>query len=196
MSLGGKLDGDVTFGYPLLSSAGASAASIEDRVTKLFEELRTPIYRYVVLIVWNPAVAEEITQEAFLRLHRHMSEKRKIENVRAWVMRVAHNLAIDFGRTDRPADSLSLRDVQTVAEAIHSSAADDPEKTMLAQERSQLLYRAVQGLSQRQRQCLDLRFEGFRYIEIAEILAVSESTVIENIRRAMVRLAKEFYVTR
>lgn len=195
-----KLDGDATTTsgrlVDLLSTMEGHAMTLEDRVTQLFVQLREPVYRYVLMLLWDSAESEEITQETFLRLHRHLAEGRKIENVKAWVLRVAHNLAIDRGRTSRPTDSLSEETVRAKVESRQISSTANPEEDALAKERFEQLARAVDVLPARQRQCLHLRSEGFRYREIAMILGVSEATVVEHVRRAMTRLAKEFYVSR
>ena len=64
---------------------------------------------------------------------------------------------------------------------------------LLDRERMLRLHRAVSLLSHQQRQCLQLRVEGFRYREIAEILGVGSSTVGEFLQRAIHKLRKALY---
>ena len=71
---------------------------------------------------------------------------------------------------------------------------DNPEQAFLARERRLQFHRAVEALSDQQRNCLYLRAEGFRYREIATILGVSDSTVGEFLRRAITRLRKAPHV--
>ncbi len=68
----------------------------------------------------------------------------------------------------------------------------DPEKLLLHQERLDRLHMAVLNLTPLQRQCLHLRAEGLRYREVAELLGLSVSTVVDAVRRATVKLAREF----
>jgi RNA polymerase sigma-70 factor (ECF subfamily) len=67
----------------------------------------------------------------------------------------------------------------------------NPESSLLERQRMARLGRAIAGLSEQQRRCLQLRMEGLRYPEIGEILGISASTVGEFLRRALTRLRKE-----
>ena|SRR5687767_12665470 len=69
--------------------------TLEKKVTGYFEQWRDPVNRYVVAAFGDPVEAEEITQEAFLQLYRQLHSGQSITNVRAWVFRTAHNLAIN-----------------------------------------------------------------------------------------------------
>src|SRR5713101_6616280 len=69
--------------------------TLEEKVTRYFEQWRDPVHRYVVAAFGDPAEAEDITQEAFLQLYQRMHAGQPVPNVRAWVFRAAHNLAID-----------------------------------------------------------------------------------------------------
>src|SRR5579862_6614842 len=61
----------------------------------LFQQQRVPVWRYLVSLGLRPAVASEVAQEAFLRLYRHLRSRGPSENLRGWVFRVAHNLAVN-----------------------------------------------------------------------------------------------------
>ncbi|MGH8731168.1 MAG: RNA polymerase sigma factor, partial [Burkholderiales bacterium] len=76
-------------------SALQQAAGLERKVTELFDLLRDPIYRYLSGRLGDRAEAEDLTQEVFLRLYTSLQKGQAVGNVRAWVFRVAHNLAID-----------------------------------------------------------------------------------------------------
>src|ERR1700738_1773346 len=69
--------------------------TLEEKVTRYFEQWRDPVHRYVVAAFGDPVEAEDITQEAFLQLYRCLHDGQSIANVRAWVFRTAHNLAIN-----------------------------------------------------------------------------------------------------
>ncbi|MGH9900086.1 MAG: RNA polymerase sigma factor, partial [Pyrinomonadaceae bacterium] len=61
---------EVEFIDSTLPGLRLGTVKLEQKVGQLFERLRDPIYRYLVTTFGNPAEAEEITQEAFLRLYR------------------------------------------------------------------------------------------------------------------------------
>lgn len=184
-----------TLDPPVLRAPGnTEAMSLEGRLSALFEELREPLYHYILMLIWDPADSEELAQEAFLRLHRASIEGVGIDNVKAWLFRVAHNLAVDRSRTAKPNESLTDEGVRARAEVI-PSPKQSPEGAALDRERLDALSKALGTLSPRQRECLHLRAEGFAYREIAAILGIARPTVVENVRRAMTRLEKEFHVS-
>ncbi len=175
----------------LPATAMGQSLSTEQFVAELFAEHRDAVYKHVLMMLWNPAESEDITQEAFLRLHRVLLEERSIENIKAWVFRVAHNAALDRMRSTRPTDSLSEVEILNRAEMKSAGSVSNPEQQLLHQERLRQVTCAVTRLPARQRECLNLKAEGFRYHEIASILGIGRSSVIEHVRRAMSRLVEE-----
>src|SRR6202142_3312846 len=61
--------------------------------TILFRELRKPLLRYLVCLGLSSDEAQDVVQDAFLSLHRHLSAGGSQENIRSWLFRVAHNQA-------------------------------------------------------------------------------------------------------
>jgi RNA polymerase sigma-70 factor (ECF subfamily) len=165
------------------------ALKLEQKVTELFELLRGPIQRYLVTILGNAAEAEEATQETFLRLYQNLHSGQRIKNVRAWLFRVAHNLAIDRRRTSK---SLDIMDASYAAQLLTGSQhlGSSPERRVLDQERLGRVQSGLAGLSAQERHCMDLRAEGLRYREIADILGISPSSVAEFLRRAINKLMR------
>lgn len=157
----------------------------EETVTELFASAREDVYRYLLTLGLGPAQAQDATQEVFLRLYGVMRKGQRIENPRAWVFRVAHNHGLTVRGKDRAVGPLEPGVEMRVADSGGS-----PEQRVIEQERRARLGEAVATLSPQQRQCLHLRTEGFRYREIAEILGISDSSVGEFLKRAVVRLRK------
>ena len=169
----------------LMASGQKSGESLQERITELFTVLRAPLFRYVVVLLRDASEAEDVTQECFFRLFIELRTGGSVNDVKAWLFRVGHNLAVDRHRQHHD-DTLDGA-ARQIADGGPSS-----EEEMLHQERLEMVRAAVERLSPQQRQCLHLRTEGFRYREIAEILNVSESTVYENLRRGLTRLIKDF----
>ena len=71
-----------------------TGTSLQDRVTRLFEEARDDVYRYLLTLGLYPPQAQEATQEVFLRLYATERQGEEIQNPRAWIFRVAHNLGL------------------------------------------------------------------------------------------------------
>ena len=78
-----------------MDAAPESACSeIENEVIGLFDEYRSRLLRYVLSIGLTAAHGEEIVQDVFLALFRHLRLGRPKDNLRGWIFRVAHNLAL------------------------------------------------------------------------------------------------------
>ena len=155
------------------------------QVTDLYSTERDRVFRSLIVVGLSRAKAEESTQEAFLRLYAALRSGSKIETPRAWVYRVAHNLAVDaLGYQARESDSLDA-----VLETAASSNGN-AEKNLIHEESVENLRAAVAKLSKRQRLCLELRAEGLRYQDIASLLNIRTSTVGEFLRRAIQQLRK------
>ncbi|MDQ3181465.1 MAG: RNA polymerase sigma factor [Acidobacteriota bacterium] len=164
--------------------------SIEDKVKQYFEQLREPVFRYLIATFSVSSQAEEITQEAFLQLYRCLKEGQTIQNVRAWIFRVAHNLAINQIKSRQfiePVDDAGWDELQ------HSLADKNlnPEQTLLQKEKLNRLRKAISRLTIVERECLNLRTKGFRYREISEILEIGTTTVADTLYRVIEKLAKE-----
>ena len=151
-------------------------------VAALFEQQRLSVYRYLVSLGLRPQVAGDIAQESFLRLYRHVRSNGKNDNLRGWVFRVAHNLAMNELKRAGTAD----------AEPLDSEVdpSGDPEQALLQKERMRRIRTAIGRLPRRQQECLHLRAEGLRYREIAHVLGIGISSVAESVQRALVALAR------
>ena len=148
----------------------------------IFEQLRLPVYRYLLGVLRSPAEAEEITQEAFVRLLEEVQAGRRVREVRTWIFRVARNLAMDLYR----------QPMKYVTERLADRAAGgrDPEQLAIEQERMRRHEQALARLSSQEHQCLELRLEGLRYREIAAVLGISISSVATFLTRALTKLTE------
>jgi len=165
-----------------------NTATLRDEVGTLYEEARDDVYRYLLTLGLHPPRAQEAAQEVFLRLYATLRKGDRIENSRAWVFRVAHNLGLKIRARQNSEAPYDPRWGDQFA-----GQAGNPESELLERERMSRFHSAVEGLSEQQRRCLFLRMEGLRYPEIGSALGISPSAVGEFLRRAMVRLKKVRY---
>jgi len=172
-----------------LFGALQGTVKLEQRITRLFVLLREPVYHYLLLVLRCPAEADDITQETFLQLYDQLHSGERIENVRFWIFRVAHNLAINRKKREQKYELLAAHSWDEIRERLADSALD-PEQLLLWQEKMQRLHAAMAWLSPQERQCLHLRVEGFRYREIGDILGISTSSVAEFLRRGIRKLMR------
>lgn len=161
---------------------------LEQKVAEVFELLRDPIYRYICRLIGKRAEAEDLTQETFLRLFDSLQKGHAMGNVRPWLYRVAHNLAIDWLRQQGRLEQI---EDDALPGAASIDAAPNAEQQLLANERRRRLRAVLAQLSRQQRHCLFLRAEGLSYREIGEALGIGISSVATFLGRAIKRIAEE-----
>jgi RNA polymerase sigma-70 factor, ECF subfamily len=169
---------------------GQETMRLEQKIISYFEQLRDPVYRYLVAVFGHPELAEELTQEAFLQLHKTLHSGQSITNVRAWVYRVAHNLAVNQMKTRQftaPLDDEAWEELRRKL----ADTAPGPDERLLQREKAQRLCAAIARLTLVERECLHLRSKGIRYREMGEILGLSTTTIAETLYRVIEKLARE-----
>ncbi len=179
------MDDSVAEVFAGFSTAG-SQETLEQQVSTLFVEMRDSVYHYLRFNLGETCDAEDLTQEVFLRLYNTLRKKRRVENVRAWLLRVAHNLAVDWQQRQSDNRRTVNMDARVPDRADPSVSV---EQSLLRVEESQRVERAVAKLSGQERRCLELRAEGLRYREIAEILGIGIPSVQTFLARAVRKLA-------
>jgi RNA polymerase sigma-70 factor (ECF subfamily) len=155
--------------------------------TTLFRELRKPLLRYLECLGLSSDEAQDVVQDAFLSLHRHLSAGGSQENIRSWLFRVAHNQARNRQTSYDRRFSASLDDVG--AERGLDEAT--PERVLMEKEKFERLKNAIRTLGGVERDCLLLRASGLRYREIGEVLGIATSTVADIVDRAVKKLAEK-----
>ena len=136
---------------------------------------------YLLSLTRDPATAEDIAQEAFLRLTREVGAGRTPDNIGGWLHRVATNVAMSRARhnqvVDRYAPALLDRRIGT-----------SPEDEVLRRERDSLIREALAGLSVTDRAAVVMAAEGYRGPEIARALARTQAATRTLLCRARTRL--------
>ena len=85
-----------------MALAFARLATGACEVTNLYRELREPLLRYLVCLGLSNDEAQDVVQDTFLSLHRHLSSGGPQDNIRGWLFRVAHNQARNRQRSYNP----------------------------------------------------------------------------------------------
>jgi RNA polymerase sigma-70 factor, ECF subfamily len=173
---------------PRATSAAFSlrASEIECEVISLFDQYRNSLFRYTLSFGLSVPDGEEITQEVFLALFRHLQLGRSRRNLRGWLFRVAHNLALKQRHANQRGQD-KLNPDGAVAEN-QSDPSPNPEEQMLSRQRQTRLLAVLCALPEQDRCCLGLRAEGLRYREIAQVLGVSLGAVSISLTRSLARL--------
>ncbi len=165
-------------------------SELEQKVGGIFLSLRLAVYRYLLGVVGRREEAEEITQEVFLSLYTTLQKGTNIANCRAWIFRVAHNMAINFQKRPAVVESVQESEWQRLCES-RKDPSGDGEQRLLADERHQRVGKAMERLSPQERHCLNLRAEGLCFREIADVLGIRISTVETFIDRGIKKIARE-----
>ena len=166
--------------------ATAPARSAQDEVLFLFDACGPNVLRYIRSLGVEPAAAQDIAQEVFLALFHHVRLDRPRDNLKGWLFRVAHNLALKHRRKLKRRETERVPDVDLAALAIDPSL--DPEERLAAEQHHQRLAAVFRALPERDRQCLNLRAEGLRYRDIAGVLGISLGAVAKSLSRSLTRL--------
>lgn len=173
----------------LLMDSVSSKMTLEQKIEQLFEQFREPIFRYLVVTFGSQTEAEDITQEAFIKLYHAFQEGKQIENLKAWLYRVAHNSALNQIRHQQFISPLGEMEWSEIANSL-TDLETNPEEKLLKLERRERLHKAMKILTAQERQCLHLRAAGFRYREIAEIMNIGVPTVGEYLKRGINKITK------
>ena len=151
-----------------------------DAFETLVRQFQGEVYGWIVRIVRDPGVAEELTVETFWRMYRARTQFRAERNFEGWMRRIATNLALDQLKRRRPEQSL--------VEEPAGEARPDP---VLRREMREGIQRAFRGLPARLQVAATLALvEGRPYEEIAEALGTSVGAVKLRVFRAVRILRK------
>lgn len=153
-------------------------------VDAVFKDEYPSLFRYLHRLTGDFDVAEDIAQEAFVRL---LDQRLPQAEARPWLFTVATNLVRDRGRR-----GTRQRRLQALVPAPSPVTALDAHEQMEQDETIGRIRGVLAGLPDRDRQMLLMREEGFRYGEIAEAIGVAASSVGTLLTRALRRF-KEAY---
>jgi len=146
----------------------------KDAFVKIYEEFKKPIFTVILRIVSSKESAEDITQDFFIKLY-NKPPKEKIHNPRAWLFKVARNMAIDHLR--------SMSYFETLDEDLNyeSDIAVNID-----------LERAMQGLEREEREIVTLHLNcELTFSEISKITGLSLPSVYRRYQKALKSLKKQ-----
>ena len=153
---------------------------------------RAQIFRFLLASTRDADLAETLTQDCFLKAHRHWASFRGESSAMTWLMRIAINLQKDHWRNRRmqfwrktQTNSVDLDEASEWLPSGESSA----EQRVLAHERVGMVWKVVEDLSERQRTVFLLRFvEELELSEIARATGLNEGTVKAHLSRALAKV--------
>jgi RNA polymerase sigma-70 factor (ECF subfamily) len=159
-----------------------------EELAGLFTSWRSPLLRYALTFGLEYGDGEEIVQETFLALFKHLQGGRSRENLSAWVFRVCHNLSLKHREKSSGVRSGPGTEAEWPDDLADKSP--NPEEQLLQAQRRRKLQSVLRALTEQDRCCICLRAEGLRYREIAEILGMSLGSVSSSLTRSLARFER------
>ncbi|HEY6122876.1 MAG TPA: sigma-70 family RNA polymerase sigma factor [Pyrinomonadaceae bacterium] len=142
------------------------------------------VFRTARAVVRDSGLAEDVTQEVFLRLYRNLDSTPGEELLRAWLLRVTLNVARNTLRGQSRSIARDSEYHRTTDEVWFAAPADDYERRLALEEAR----RALDKVKEPMRSCLLLKQQGLSYREIATTLSLKET----NVGSLIARGRKEF----
>jgi|SRR3989344_8433445 len=160
--------------------------SSQDVILEAYEKYAEAIYRHCFFRIYSKARAEELMQETFMKAFEYLTKGEKVENIRAFLYRVANNLVIDEMRKKKEESLDAILAGNRFAEPVSDEQAK-MEQMALFKEITSALHR----LPEEERQIIVWRYiNELEPQEIAEILGVTANAASVRLHRAMAALRK------
>ncbi len=146
------------------------------------------VFRAARSVVQDAMLAEDVTQEVFLRLHNNLDQIENEEMLRPWLIRVAINLARNTVRGNTRANTREDLYVKDSDETSEATVESDYEQRMRAKE----VNRALGLIKEPLRSCLVLKQQGLSYKEIASSLDLNETSIGTFVARARQEFVRHY----
>ena len=166
----------------------------QEAYSDLLEQYQRPVYSIVVRMVRDPGLAEDLTQETFIKAFRALGTFDRSRKFSSWLFTIAHNTTIDhIRRKQLPTVSMEPASDEPGEGLAFLAVASDPspEEVMTHRELASDLELALSGLRAEYAEVLVLRFQqSLSYEEISEITGLALGTVKTHLFRARKALAE------
>jgi len=153
----------------------------------LLERHRSPVIHFLYRMVQNPAVAEELAQETFLRVYKSRGRYEPTAKFTTWLFRIASHLALNWlrdGRNEKRQTSLDEESPDGTARQVPDRGRT-AEQELVYQAKLGEVRQAIYSLPAKQKAAVMMhKYEEMEYAEIADVLSCSESAVKSLLFRA------------
>jgi RNA polymerase sigma factor (sigma-70 family) len=159
----------------------------------LINRHRKKIYTYIILVVKDKYLAEDIFQDTFIKVIKSLKDGRYKDNGKflSWVVRIAHNLMIDHFRKEKQLNTISNDSYETDIFNSKKFAEHTIEEEMVNVQITKDIRKLIQELPDDQREVVILRhYCGLSFKEIAEQTNVSINTALGRMRYALINLRR------
>lgn len=158
---------------------------MKERFSKVYKECKDPVYGYLLYMTKDVQLAEDLSQETFLKVFLGLRKFRGESSVKTWVLTVARNTFLAYAKKKKPV----LLDEQEIDQSVEHRGM--PEDYMLQKEQGVLIQELLMALNEGDRTVLILRdYEGLSYEEAAGILGIETGVLKSRLYRARQRFRK------
>lgn len=168
-------------------------AKVAQRDSKAFREIydiySTPVYNYLLRLIHQSSVAEELLQDVFLAVWEGSGRFQGRSSVKTWIFRIAHNQAVSWIRKGKKQDDHLLEDDEALD--LVPASLNTPEDYFFSNWRADQIISALKHLSETHRAVIELAFvHDLSYTEIAEVMSCPLGTVKSRINYALLHLKR------
>ncbi|MDP4186630.1 MAG: sigma-70 family RNA polymerase sigma factor [Bacteroidota bacterium] len=170
-----------------------SIAGNQKSLELLINRYRRKVFTYILLVVGDRQLAEDIFQDTFIKVINSLKEGKYQDNGRflSWVTRIAHNLVIDYFRKEKQLSTVSDDDCDVSVFNTTKLAEANIEDSMVRDQIMEDVRSLIEQLPADQREVIMLRhYMGLSFKEIAEQTNVSINTALGRMRYALINLRK------
>ncbi|HKI89344.1 MAG TPA: sigma-70 family RNA polymerase sigma factor [Draconibacterium sp.] len=160
---------------------------------ELVNRHKNRVFTYIVLIVKNHQLAEDIFQDTFIKVIRSLKTGKYTENGKfvSWVLRIAHNLIIDHFRREKLLSTTSNDDTEVDLFNSQKYSDENIEDRLVYDQITTDVRKLIDLLPEDQRQVIIMRhYMGLSFKEISEQTDVSINTALGRMRYALINLRK------
>ncbi len=159
----------------------------------LINRHKNRVYSYILLIVKNQELAEDIFQDTFIKVIRSLKRGKYVENGKfvSWVLRIAHNLIIDHFRKVKLKGTISNDSSEVDIFNSQKFSEDNIEDQIVTEQILSDVKELIKELPEDQQQVIHMRhYLGLSFKEISEQTGVSINTALGRMRYALINLRK------
>lgn len=165
----------------------------ESSINALVSRHRKRVFDYILMMVKDRDVADDIFQETFIKVVRFLRERRYTENGKflSWVMRIAHNQVIDYFRHKKQQNNIS--ESEAGYDLLNNKKLSDRtvEDRIVSEQIETDVRRLIEFLPEEQKEVVMMRyFMDMSFKDIAEQTDVSINTALGRMRYALINLRK------
>jgi RNA polymerase sigma-70 factor (ECF subfamily) len=159
----------------------------------LMEKYQSKVYTTIYLIVKDQGVAEDLLQDVFIKVVQTLNSDKYNEEgkFQPWLMRIAHNLAIDYFRKSKRYPTIIMEDGANIFNTLRF-AEETVEDLQIKEDTLNLVRNLIDELPETQKQVLIMRhYMDLSFQEIAEQTGVSINTALGRMRYALINMRKK-----